>query len=370
MSFAKRILAVLLVLSMTLAFFGCASKKDKKEDKKEEFETVELTTEDDTEKETAPSEPEFVNPLTGLACDPSLAGKRPIGVMFNNLDQALPQINLSKCDIIYEALAEGGITRLEGVILDYANAGNLGSIRSARPYYVNIARAYDAVYVHAGWSPQAQSLISSAKVDNLNGVNSNFKVNGEWLFWRDQARLNSGYALVHTMLASGDDIAAGIAQKGYRTTLNDAGFRAFHFDYDFKGIGNANSAKKIMIPFSGSYQVEFSYEEDTGLYAHLRKGKAHIDGANNAQIKTENVFIIYANHGFYDSYGRRIITLTGEGKGVYANGGEYVNIIWKRASDDAPFKYYNEDGTELKVSTGTSYVSIVDVKTQPSVTIS
>lgn len=369
MRITKRILAFLLVFSMTLAFFGCSSKKEKPKDKEEEFETFELTTEETVETEPAPVEPKFLNPLTGLECDPALVGKRPIGVMFNNHNNALPQVNLSKFDIIYEALAEGGITRLEGLILDYANAGDLGSIRSARPYYVNIARAHDAIYVHAGWSPQAQSLISSAKVENLNGVNGNFNVNGSPLFWRDQTRLNSGYALEHTMFVSGDDIAAGIAQKGYRTDLKDPEFKAFQFDPEFKGIGSGNSAKLIKVPFSGSYKTEFTYEEESGLYAHVRNGKAHIDGANKAQIKTENVFVIYATHGYYDSY-RRNITLTGEGKGIYANGGEYVNIIWKRASDDAPFQYFNEDGTELKVCPGTSYVSILDVKTQSSVAIS
>ncbi len=369
MRVTRRIISILLVVSMTLTFFGCSSKKDKSKTDEKEFETVELTTEDASEKETALAKPEPVSPLTGLPCDPALVSKRPIGVMFNNIDYALPQVNLSKCDIIYEALAEGGITRLEGLILDYANAGDLGSIRSARPYYVSIARAYDAVYVHAGWSPQAQSLINSAGVNNLNGVEGNFKVNGSLLFWRNQSRLNSGYAIEHTMFVSGDDIAAGIAQKGYRTTLNDPGFKAFNFDSEFKNIGSGASAKHITIPFSGSYKTEFSYEEESGLYAHIRKGKAHIDGANNSRIKTENVFIIYTTHGFYDSY-RRNITLTGEGKGVYANGGEYVNIIWKRASEDAPFKYYNEDGSELKVAPGTSYVSIVDVKTQSSVAIS
>ncbi|MBR5295301.1 MAG: DUF3048 C-terminal domain-containing protein, partial [Clostridia bacterium] len=197
----------------------------------------------------------------------------------------------------------------------------------------------------------------------------NISVNGSPLFWRDQNRLNSGYALEHTMFVSGDDIVAAVEKKGYRTTLNDPQFMAFNFDSEFKGIGNSQSATSIEIPFSGSYKTAFTYDAETGDYAHVRQGKEHIDGANGEQIKTENVFIIYAKHGMYDSK-RREITLTGEGEGVYANGGEYVNIIWERESDSEPFKYHYEDGTELKVATGKSYISIVDKNTKASVTIS
>ena len=367
----KRVLSLLLVLCMVLAFFGC----DSKENATAETGTV-PTSETKSETETepivdpGPSLPENMNPLTGLACDASLTGQRPIGVMFNNIKTALPQIGLSKCDIIYEVLAEGGITRFEGLIFDYANAGKLGSVRSSRPYYVNIARAYDALYIHAGGSEAAYYLMATTGIDHFDGVRGNFYVGGELLFWRDQARLNSGYAMEHTMFVNGEDIAAAVQQKNIRSQAKNADFTAFRFDPAFTSIGSGQSATYIKIPHSTYYVSEFSYEADTGLYAHTHYGTKHIDGGTGEQIKATNLLILFVHEEKVDSYGRLGVTLTGEGKGYYANGGEYTAITWKRAADDAPFQYFNADGTELKVKQGKSYIALVDTATESSVTIS
>lgn len=364
-----RIISLCLAVFMLFPLAACS----KDEPATDTMEFVEQTTAPEVETETeepAPSLPEYMNPLTGLATTPELAGKRPIGVMFNNLREALPQIGLSNCDIIYEVLAEGGITRFEGLIHDYASLESLGSIRSSRPYYVNIARAHDAIYVHAGGSEAAYALMSSTGIDHFDGVRGNFYVVDKLLFWRDQDRLNSGYAMEHTMFAKGADIAAAVSQKNLRTELNDSSFTAFHFDPAFSGIGSGKVANYIYIPHSNYSVSEFNYDSATGLYLHDQYGKDHIDGANNKQIATENVFVIFAEESYADSYGRLNIQLTGEGSGFYCNGGEYTEITWKRAGDADPFKYYKADGTELPVKQGKSYVVIVDTDTQNSVAIS
>lgn len=364
-----RVLSISLAVFMLLSLFACS----KKEPQTDTLDFVEQTKDPVVETETeepVPTLPEYMNPLTGLATTPELAGKRPIGVMFNNLREALPQIGLSNCDIIYEVLAEGGITRFEGLIHDYASAANLGSIRSSRPYYVNIARAHDAIYIHAGGSEAAYSLMSSTGIDHFDGVRGNFYVGDKLLFWRDQGRLNSGYAMEHTMFSNGADVAAAVAQRNLRTQLNDPAFTAFHFDPAFAGIGSGLAANYIKIPHSTYSVSEFNYDSATGLYLHDQYGNDHIDGANNKQIATENVFIIFADERYADSYGRLAITLTGEGSGFYFNGGEYTQLVWKRADDSAPFQYYKADGTELPVKQGKSYVVIVDTDTQNSVVIS
>lgn len=379
MKIVKRFVSVLLVFIMLLALFACSSEKDPQTDEnatEQEFETIELETEEATvettteEEVVVPTLPQNMNPLTGLECSSSLVGQRPIGVMFNNIKDALPQVGLSNCDIIYEVLAEGGITRFEGLIFDYASLGSLGSIRSSRPYYVNIARAYDAVYIHAGGSDPAYSLMSKIKYDHFDGVRGNFYVNGQLLFWRDKTRLNSGYSTEHTMFVRGTDIAQAIQDRKIRANLKDSGFTAFAFDPAFVSIGSGKTANYVKIPHSNYYVSEFNYDSATGLYAHTHYKTAHIDGANGEQIKATNVFLLYTKQRVVDSVGRREITLTGEGEGYYFNGGEYTEIVWKRENDDAPFKYFNTDGTELKVKQGKSYVCLVDVNTKNSVTIS
>ena len=365
-----RLLAIILVVFVLISVAGCSSKGATEIETKEEIDETAVETETEPEPDPIPTLPTNMNPLTGLECSEDLVGKRPIGVMFNNLKAALPQVNLSKCDIIYEVLAEGGILRFEGLILDYANAGDLGSIRSARPYYISLAKAYDAIYVHAGGSDAAYSILYGGGVDHLDGVKGNFYVNDELLFWRDQNRLNSGYNLEHTMFATGSDIADGISKKGFRTSLNQTDFTAFAFDPAFEGIGSGLSAVSITIPHSNYSISEFQYNADSGMYMHSQYGSAHIDGATNQQIQTKNVFILFTQQSIADSYGRRSITLVGEGQGYYLNGGEYVAITWKRANENEGFRYYTADGVELKVCQGTSFVSLVDSQTAASVTIS
>ena len=88
-----------------------------------------------------------VNPLTGLATDTDISGKRPFAVMINNIRVATPQCGISKADIIFETLAEGGLTRLMAVYQDIEDVGTIGSVRSARPYYIDIAMGFDAIFV-------------------------------------------------------------------------------------------------------------------------------------------------------------------------------------------------------------------------------
>ncbi len=377
----RRVLYLFVAISMILCVSACGKKAD--ENETSTFETVELDTKEEVtteEKKEDPKVPANINPLTGLACDESLVGQRPIGFMFNNIRQALPQVGISKCDILYEVLAEGGIVRFEGLIFDYANAGNLGSVRSSRPYYINIARAYDAIYVHAGCSNEASDLLRSSGIDHFDGVGGafgcgnhnhyNFSVNGKMLYWRDQGRINSGYSLEHTMFSNGALISEAVGIRGFRKTLNDPFFTAFNFDNEFKTLGTGKTANYIKIPQSTYYLSEFNYDTATGLYAHKQYGQKHIDGGTGEQLKFDNVFILFAQESIMSNGKTLEINLTGEGKGYYANGGEYVDIIWKRADNNSPFKYYTADGNELKVDTGKSYVSIFDVKNASAVAFS
>ena len=107
-----------------------------------------------------------VNPLTGL-CDgisDEALERRPIAVMINNMIKALPQWGISQADIIYEMLAEGRITRLLAIFQDYSKIEYLASVRSARPYYLELALGHDALFVHAGGSPEAYRDISGRRI--------------------------------------------------------------------------------------------------------------------------------------------------------------------------------------------------------------
>ncbi|MBR4288035.1 MAG: DUF3048 domain-containing protein [Clostridia bacterium] len=368
----KRLSFLTVALVMLFSLISCSGDEPITTQTLDSVTTEEITTEVVTEetKETKPAAPLYINPLTGLACDESLVGKRPLAIMLNNIKPALPQSGLSKCDIIYEALAEGGILRLEGIILDYSNAGVLGSVRSARPYYIQIATAYDALYAHFGGSADGDALIKRLGINNLNGMVISGKIDGKDTFYRDQERIKNGVSYEHTAFANGAGLAAYAAKKGYRSELNNKDFTAFLFDQEFAGIQGGTPASYVKIPHSSYSVSEFRYDATSKKYQHSQYNAPHIDGATGEQVSTENVFIIYANHKFTDSYGHREITLVGQGEGYYMNGGLAQKIVWKRSGETAEFSYYAQDGSELKVAPGRSYISIVDTATKGSVTIS
>jgi len=130
-----------------------------------------------------------INPLTGEKVSEDKSDLRPYCVMINNHPDARPSVGLSQASIIYEALAEGGITRMMAVFND-VDGITVGSLRSARPYYISMAQAYDAIYIHAGGSEQAYSDIKTLGIDNMDGVRG--ARSGEASsYYRDQTRLRT-----------------------------------------------------------------------------------------------------------------------------------------------------------------------------------
>src|SRR5690606_26584180 len=80
-----------------------------------------------------------------------------------------PQSGLHKADVVYEILAEGDITRFLA-IFQSEKPEDIGPVRSARDYYIELAKGYDSLYIAHGYSPEAQSMLDSGYIDNLNGL--------------------------------------------------------------------------------------------------------------------------------------------------------------------------------------------------------
>ena len=157
----KRILAFVLSILMVLCLFaGCGKDEEKSPDAPD-------VNGDGLNKNEVVNGP--INPLTGEKVSEDNSDLRPYCVMINNHPDARPSVGLSQASIIYEALAEGGITRMMAVFND-VDGITVGSLRSARPYYISMAQAYDAIYIHAGGSEQAYSDIKTLGIDNMDGV--------------------------------------------------------------------------------------------------------------------------------------------------------------------------------------------------------
>ncbi len=367
----KRILALLLALAMVLALAACGGKGESEPDDAQVLPGTEDITEADQAEQTAdtvesPEEPEIHvdwtgrNPLTGEAVPEDISNNRPVMVMLNNLKQALPQSGNSQADIIYEILEEGGITRMLAVYQDISSVeGNLGTIRSTRPYYVTLVASHDGILVHAGGSGAAYDKIEDLNVYDLDALNRLGR-GGAGLFWRDKGRLNAGVATEHTMYITASDITEYLANSSIRTE-HDEDFSLNTLFVEDGTPADGSAANAVTVPFSSYKTGEFRYDEASGKYFVSEYGAPYMDETTGQQVSVKNVIIIMtevkAIEG--DSKGRISVAMTGTGIGYYACGGKYIPINWSRSSETSHYVFTTMSGDPLELGVGNSYINIV-----------
>ena len=357
----KRIFAMLLCLSLLLC--GCAAAPVETVPTTQ-APTTEPTTEPTTAPTTMPTEPPIVyrNPLNGEPMEEPYAG-RIVAVVINNLVDALPHHGVSGADIFYEAETEGGITRCLAVYTDLSDVGSIGPVRSARTFFNNLALSYDAPIVHCGGSVRGRNAYADkngGKIENWEHLDQVY--NGSY-FYRDKDRYNSGYNWEHTLFTTGEELLRAMDEKQYATTdVQDFGL-TFAEEVQLTG----ETANKMVVHFRGSKTTTFTLNQETGLYDTEQYGKIYIDDNTGEQMTFRNVMVLYTGQSFsHDGeYSRSYYELEGEGKGVFATGGQLVNITWSRADRNSPFVYTLEDGTPVTFGVGTTYIAIASDTSAP-----
>src|SRR5690625_4983119 len=152
---------ILTALLLFVFLIGCSKDKADESEQKESH---------PEEKEFEQQEPTFsdVFPFTGIATNEG-ADRRPVSVMVNNHPAARPQSGLSQADIVFEILAEGGITRFLA-LFQSEQPEVVGPVRSAREYYFELATGYDALYVFHGSTNFVYDMIRDRGFEKLNRV--------------------------------------------------------------------------------------------------------------------------------------------------------------------------------------------------------
>lgn len=344
----KRITALILSAVMAVSFMSCG-KKGVEEEKQEMQETEQK------------AEPVYVSKLTGLPVEKKDVDRRPVAVMINNIKKALPQYGISQAKIIYEALAEGGITRLLAVFEDVSDISQIGTIRSARPYYLDFAQGLDAVYIHLGGSEEAYRQMKRRGMDAfdlIQGRNNSF-------YWRDKERIrNAGYE--HSVFTSGEKLTEMINRDDVRMTSDSQPAFKFGSETEYSGT----DATDVSVKFSSYKTGTYTYDRENKVYRIGQYGKAHMDALENVQLAFKNVFILNINSYVIsgDTAGRLAFDTVGSGNGTYIVNGTATKITWKKASNSAPFKFYTSDGGELAVVPGDSYIAVVPLNAEVNIT--
>lgn len=351
--------------ALLLALLLLSSCGNQAEEPPEESETPspsvtvsESPTPSQSEEEPSPSPTGPANPLTGEAMeDEGQIKARPVAVMLNNITAALPQQGNSGADIIYEVVAEGGITRMLGVFQSLDGVDIIGSVRSSRPYFVELAMGMDAVYVHAGGSEDAYSCMASWGTDHMDGVRGVYSGNG--MFWRSRNRIaGKSYAAEHSLITSGESIQKYLADSGFRLEHDEKWTSPMSFIEDGTPQGGSE-AKTVQVSHYGNKTTLFRYDEAAKKYLVEEYGGAYIDGNTGEQIAVTNVLALRARMAdMRDGYGHVAITLD-RGDGWFACGGKVIPITWEKGSYGEALSYYTQDGKPLELGVGKTYVNII-----------
>ena len=291
-----------------------------------------------------------VNPLTGEAMSEDISSLRPFAVQMNNHYDALPQCGISSAAIIYE-MPEEGITRMTAIVPQTAACEHFGSVRSARPYHTEVAKTYDAIFVHWGASTRGYEKIYQI----YSGDDVDFCMNDAAPYsYREPSRANR--ATEHTGFVTIEKLKQFLSDAGRRSTHEgekDYGLR-FSDDVALNG-GNAES---MVASFAGK-ESAFSYQADKGGYTMSQyHGIEYVDGDTNEPVVFRNVLFLRAEIADETSLATIYLQNT-EGSGVVCIDGKQELISWKHGDYDDCFHYYRSDGTELQLGVGRSYIGII-----------
>ena len=274
---------------------------------------------------------------------------RPIAVMINNNHVAWPHAGLNDAYLAYEILAEGGITRIMALFKD-KDTEKIGSVRSARPYYLDYALENDAIYVHYGWSDKAKSDISSLGVDNINGLTASS------VFWRDSS-LNK--ATEHTVFTSMEKINEYSKENGYdRDTDKDLLLNYSVDEIDLSKREDAIKADTVFMKYSYYTTTSYEYDSEKKVYKRYMSDTPHVDAVTGDQYTFKNIIITPIETHTYDSYGRLELDNIGSGEGYFITLGYAIPITWSKDSRSSQTVYKNMDGEEIKVNDGNTFIQI------------
>ena len=305
---------------------------------------------------------------------------RPIAVMIDNHSGAWPQANLNKAYLVYEIIVEGGETRLMAVFKGQ-DLEKIGPVRSSRHYFLDYALENDAIYVHHGWSPQAQANIAELGVNNINGIQESSKD-----FWRVKDK-----SAPHNLFTSTASILKIAERKGYRTETTKESvlkYVATEFNltdkYKLEKVEEIEEtensvevnkttekedntktkaivANTITIPHSKLQTVKYEYNKETKTYDRYARGKIQTDYITGETVTTKNIIITMCdNYTLQDSEnkGRQGLKNIGTFNGYYITNGTAIPIKCIKTSREVQTVYKDLDGNEINVNDGNTFINI------------
>jgi hypothetical protein len=296
--------------------------------------------------------PKFRHPLTGALVDKEVPEEPQVfAVMIDHSSDAWPQSGIDAAFLVFEAPVEGGIPRLMALFNADADAeiDQIGPVRSARPYFVEWAKEFDAMYAHVGGSDAALDLIETGGTFDLNQF---------WnaaAFWRSAKRFAP-----HNVYSS-----TALLKKAYAVAVEkDRAPERLYGRWEFKDPA-AQADRPLegvdaTLDFLGkTYQVDWLFDEASGRYERRQSGLPYVMD-DKSRVYADNVATVLTEMEVVDAVGRREVRTIGEGTAYVFQDGKVVRATWKKPSVAERLAFYDEDGKAIPMNAGTTWIEVLE----------
>lgn len=272
--------------------------------------------------------------------------QRAIAAMIDNHPDARPQSGLAQANVVYEALAEGGITRFMALFMSQA-AAQVGPIRSARHYFVYWADEFNAMYAHCGGYTEAYQAIAATGTVDLDDLH------GSPGFWRTDDR-----DAPHNLYTSTANQRAEADRRGLKQSAGSTAGLKFSDDPQPAG----KNATSVTLHYPYNYNVGWRYVPESNDYLRFTAGAPHVDQATGKQLRGSNVIVLFMRNWFLGGDDQQDFQVTGSGRALYFRDGKVMEGTWSRTSLNQTTNYFDGDGKAVLLEKGgTTWIQVVPV---------
>lgn len=277
---------------------------------------------------------------------------RPFAVVINNTPVAVKvQEGLNKAYIVYEIPTEGSTSRLMALYKDVDENVTIGTIRSVRHNFIDYALESDSILVGYGYSFYAEHQLNNLHViDYMNGMIHSKP------FWRSNPERLASEHTAYTNIERMKDFAYN--SKKYKKEADGTILLKYNAkDVDLSQKEGVMDANTVTLPY-GNITTKFTYNPETKMYTRNVNGRDALDHNTKEAFTTKNIIVEKITYGMTESNYYWDLHTTGSGSGYYITNGKAVPIKWSKSSRNAKTKYTYNDGSEIEVSDGRTYIEV------------
>lgn len=291
----------------------------------------------------APPLPVYYSPLTGIKVKDEKSLTKPVtAIMIENSPDARPQSGLKSAEVVYEAIAEGGITRFLALYQQH-KPKLIGPVRSLRMYYVDWLTPYNPSIAHVGGSHRALQTVRNGKyrdIDQFFNAGSYWRATDRWA--------------PHNVYTNFQKLDTLNKQKGYTSSKFTAWPRT-----DGKPA-KKKTATSISVTISGPlFDSSYTYDAKSNSYVRYQAGAPHLDREAGKITPTVVIVLDTVMHRVFEDGYRESIKTTGSGRARIFQGGAVIQAKWIKKDRKSQIKFVDKKGEEVELFRGQTWITAV-----------